>query len=442
MKIKVFLLSDLRSFLIQLAEINELKEIDEEKSIKYEIPKLIKDSEEIYALMFKNIKGFKNKIVAGLCATRKRIALAINSSENKLHEDILKAMKNPISPSYVNECPAKEIEEKPNLSKLPILIHYEKDPAPYITSAVITAKAPNEKIENVSIHRLMLLDNNHFAIRIVPRHLYKICQMAKEKGEKTLDVSIAIGVHPAILIAAASPIPFGVSEYSIANSLMDGKLELTKCENADVSAPATAEIILEGKILLDKEVMEGPFVDLTGTYDSVRKQPIIEITKMFHRKDFIYHAILPGGREHKLLMGLPFEAKIIESVRLVVPKVKSVVLTPGGCGWLHAIVSIEKQTEGDGKNAILAAFSAHPSLKHVIVVDSDIDINNLEDVEWAIATRFQADKDLIVISNVRGSSLDPSADQENALTAKMGIDATRSLFKPKEKFMKAIIPQS
>jgi len=436
----VFSLDDLRSFLTQLIKINELKEINKEVSVKYEVSKLIKEFEETYVLIFKNIKGFKNKIVAGLCATRKRIALAINSSESKLNETILKAMKSPIPPSYVNECPAKEVEEEPKLSKLPILIHYEKDPAPYITSAIITAKSPNEKIENVSIHRLMLLDDNHFGIRIVPRHLFRICQMAKDKGEKTVDVSIAIGVHPAILIAAASPVPFGINEYYVANSLMGGRLKLTKCESIDVSAPASAEIILEGKILLDKEVMEGPFVDLTGTYDSVRKQPVIEITKMFHRKDFIYHAILPGGKEHKLLMGLPFEAKIFEAISLVVPKVNSVRLTPGGCGWLHAIVSIEKQTEGDGKNAILAAFSAHPSLKHVIVVDSDIDINNLEDVEWAIATRFQADKDLIVIPNIRGSSLDPSADQENALTAKMGIDATRSLFKPKEKFMKAIIP--
>ncbi|MEM3506669.1 MAG: UbiD family decarboxylase [Candidatus Bathyarchaeia archaeon] len=433
-------MSELRSFLTQISRINELKEVNEELSIKYEIPKFIKDSGETHALMFKNVKGFKNKIVASLCATRKRIALAINSSESKLNEDILKAMNNPTIPSYVRECPAKEIEEKPKLSKLPILTHYEKDPAPYITSAVITAKAPNEKIENVSIHRLMLLDDNHLGIRIVPRHLYRICQIAKDKGEKSVDISIAIGVHPAILVAAASPLPFGVSEYFMANSLMNGKLELTKCESVEANAPAKSEIILEGKILLEKEVMEGPFVDLTGTYDSVRKQPIIEITKIFHRKDFIYHVILPGGKEHKLLMGLPFEAKIFEAVCSVVPKVNAVVLTSGGCGWLHAIVSIEKQTEGDGKNAILAAFSAHPSLKHVIVVDSDIDINNLEDVEWAIATRFQADKDLIVISDVRGSSLDPSADQENALTAKMGIDATRSLFKPKEKFMKAKIP--
>ncbi|MEM2896272.1 MAG: UbiD family decarboxylase [Candidatus Bathyarchaeia archaeon] len=433
-------MSDLRSFLIQLARINELKEINEEMSIKYEIPRLIKDSEEIHALMFKNIKGFKNKIVAGLCATRKRIALAINSSESELNEGMLKAMKNPIPPKYVSECPVKEVEEKPKLSLLPILTHYEKDPAPYITSAIVASKALGEKVENVSIHRLMLLDDSHLAIRIVPRHLYKICQMARDKGEKTVDVGIAIGLHPAILVAAASPAPFGVSEYSIANSFMEGELELTKCEDVNVGVPAMAEIALEGRILLDKEVMEGPFVDLTGTYDSIRKQPVIEITKMFYRKDFIYQAVLPGGDEHRLLMGLPFEARIMEAVRSVVPNVKSAILTTGGCGWLHAIVSIEKQTEGDGKNAILAAFSAHPSLKHVIVVDSDIDVNSLDDVEWAIATRFQADKDLIVIPNVRGSSLDPSADQENALTAKMGIDATRSLFKSKEKFMKAIIP--
>ncbi len=139
-------------------------------------------------------------------------------------------------------------------------------------------------------------------------------------------------------------------------------------------------------------------------------------------------------------MGLPYEAKIYDVVKGVVPKVKTVNLTSGGCGWLHAVVSIEKQTEGDGKNALMAAFGAHPSLKHVVVVDSDIDPTNPNDVEWAIATRFQADKGLVVIRNARGSTLDPSADQQNGTTTKLGIDATRTFSKPAEKFAKAKIP--
>jgi len=161
-----------------------------------------------------------------------------------------------------------------------------------------------------------------------------------------------------------------------------------------------------------------------------------------HRKDYFYQALLPSGAEHKLLMGLPHEVLIWEAVSKVVPKVNAVNLSVGGCGWLHAVISIEKQVDGDGKNALLAAFAAHPSLKHAVVVDSDIDVFNIADVEWAIATRFQASEDLVIINNVRGSTLDSSANQETGLTTKMGVDATRPFAKPKEKFERAKIPSS
>jgi len=169
-------------------------------------------------------------------------------------------------------------------------------------------------------------------------------------------------------------------------------------------------------------------------------QPILEVVNIMHRRDYIYQALLPGGPEHRLLMGLPREAAIYEAVSKAVPKVKAVNLSAGGCGWLHAVISIEKQTEGDGKNALLAAFAAHPSLKHAIVVDSDIDVFNPEEVEWALALRFQASEDLIIIPNARGSTLDPSADQIQGLTSKMGIDATRPLKVSREKFERARIP--
>jgi 2,5-furandicarboxylate decarboxylase 1 len=209
----------------------------------------------------------------------------------------------------------------------------------------------------------------------------------------------------------------------------------------DACAPAEAEVILEGKISSTKEVVEGPFVDITGTYDVQRKQPVVELVSTMHRRDYIYEALLPSGAEHKLLMGLPHETMIWEAVSKVVPKVKAVNLSPGGCGWLHAFVSIDKIMEGDPKNALAAIFGAHPSLKHAVIVDTDIDVFNPSEVEWAIATRFQADEDLIIIKNARGSTLDPSADQETGLTTKMGIDATCPLAaKPKGKFALAKIP--
>jgi len=199
-----------------------------------------------------------------------------------------------------------------------------------------------------------------------------------------------------------------------------------------------AEIVLEGYIDPVEKVNEGPFVDITGTYDVVRKEPVIHITRIIHRTDPIYHGILPAGPEHLLMMGIPYEPRIYKAVGEVTT-VKNVVLTEGGCCYLHAVVQIEKQTEGDGKNAIMAAFAAHTSLKHVVVVDEDINIFDPNDVEFAIATRVKGDLDILVIPNVRGSSLDPRGAPDGT-TTKVGIDATKVLVE-KENFERAVIPE-
>jgi UbiD family decarboxylase len=431
----------LREFLKQMEREKEVLHIKNELSTRFEIPYVMKSFDnDGPVLLFENIKSYEPKIVANVCGTRKRICEALNVGQDGLYRKLTEAWRSPRKPKIVEDGAVKEAFEN-DLSKIPVLTHFERDAGPYITSAVIHAKSSDGEIENVSVHRLQVLDKKHLAIRLVPRHLFKLWQTTKEAG-KDLEVSISIGVHPAVILAACSPVPFGVNEFEIANTLMDNSLKLVKCEHVDAYAPADAELVLEGKISATKEVTEGPFVDITGTYDIERKQPVVEIMGVTHRKDYVYQALLPSGAEHRLLMGLPHEVLIWEAVSKVVPKVYAVNLSVGGSGWLHAIISIEKQLEGDGKNALLAAFAAHPSLKHAVVVDSDINVFNISDVEWAIATRFQANEDLIIIKNARGSTLDSSADQETGLTTKMGVDATRPFAKPKEKFERARIPVS
>ncbi len=431
----------LRGFLQDMEEKGEVTHVKDQVSPHYEISSIMKSFDGGPILVFDNVKGYRTKVVANVCGTRERICSALNVTLENLYKRLLDAWRSPTSAEVVKEGQVKEVVEKADLSKVPILRHFEKDAAPYITSGIVSARSPDGKIENVSIHRLMVVDKNHLAIRLVPRHLFKLWSMAKEKG-KDLEVAISIGLHPALLMAATSVLPFGVSEFGIADTLLKKGLKLVKCENVNAYAPADAEIVLEGIISVENEILEGPLVDITGTYDIQRNQPTVKIISMMHREDYIYQALLPSGTEHSLLMGLPRETMIWEAVANVVPIVKTVNLSHGGGGWLHAIVSIEKQREGDGKNALIAAFAAHPSLKHAIIVDADIDVFNLEDVEWAIATRFQASEDLIVIPNVRGSTLDPSADQETGSTTKLGIDATRPLTKPKERFIRAKVPVS
>ncbi|MEM2104919.1 MAG: UbiD family decarboxylase [Candidatus Bathyarchaeia archaeon] len=431
----------LRDFLEKMEDAKEILHIRDEVSTKFEIAYIMKQFDnQGPVLLFEKVKNSKTKVVANVCGKRERICKALGVSQDKLYSHLTSAWLSPKKPKIVSEGPVKEVAEK-DLSNIPVLIHFEKDAGPYFTSAVVYAKSVDSAVENVSVHRLQVLDKNHVAIRLVPRHLFKLWQMAKE-ANKDLEVSISVGVHPAVMLAASSPLPFGVNEFEVANTLMNGKLRLIKCEHVDAYAPADAELVLEGIISTKKEVTEGPFVDITGTYDIQRKQPVAEIVSVMHRKDYLYQALLPSGTEHRLLMGLPHEALIWEAISKVVPKVYAVNLSQGGSGWLHAIISIEKQLDGDGKNALLAAFAAHPSLKHAIVVDPDINVFDANDVEWAIATRFQASEDLIIISNARGSTLDSSANQETGLTTKMGIDATRPSNKPKEKFERAKIPAS
>ncbi len=431
----------LRSFLEQV-ETKEVLHIEDEVSTHFDIPFIMKNFDSKGSiLLFERVKHFEAKVVANVCGTRKRICEALNINQNGFYEKLREAWHSPQKPKIVENGVAKEVIEKPNLSKIPILTHFEKDTSPYVTSAVVYAKSIDGSVQNVSVHRLQVLDDRHLAIRLVPRHLFRLWQMAKEAG-KDLDISISVGVHPAVMLAASSPVPFGLCEFDVANALMDGTFCLVRCEHVDAYAPAEAELVLEGRISVAKEVIEGPFVDITGTYDIERKQPVVEVTGVMHREDYVYQALLPSGAEHRLLMGLPHEVLIWQSVSKVVPKVHGVNLSIGGSGWLHTIISIEKQLDGDGKNALLAAFAAHPSLKHAVVVDCDIDIYNVSDVEWAVATRFQASEDLIIIENARGSTLDSSADQETGLTTKMGVDATRPLTKPKEKFERAKIPAS
>lgn len=429
----------LRSYLADMQKKNELRQIDEEVSPRFEISAFMKEFDAGPILYFDNVKGSRTKIVAGACGTRQRLCWALGVRQEALYQTVTKAWQEPVQPRIVRGGPINEVVEKARLSKLPILTHFENDAGAYITSAVISARSPDNKIENVSIHRLQVLDDTHLAIRLVPRHLYHMWKTAKEKKEN-VDTAITIGTHPAVMLAAASPVPFGVSEFGVANAFLNKKMTLIKCEHVNAYAPSEAELVLEGRILTDKEVVEGPLVDITGTYDIQRKQPVVELVSMMHRRDYMYQALLPSGSEHKLLMGLPHETMIWEAVSKVVPNVKAVNLTSGGCGWLHAVISIDKLVDGDAKNALTAVFSAHPSLKHAVVVDTDIDVYDPNMVEWAIATRFQASEDLLIIPQARGSTLDPSADQETGLTTKAGVDATRPSTKPREKFELAKIP--
>ncbi|OYT60073.1 MAG: UbiD family decarboxylase [Desulfurococcales archaeon ex4484_217_1] len=406
---------------------------DKEVSWNLEATKIIVENEG-RPVLFKRISSSQYPLVANVLYSRKALYDLLDArSDEEVYLKFLKALSKPRKLSngtiYSSYTKLKHVD----MSSMPILKFYPEDGGRYVTSAIVLA-GDGEGNFNASVHRLMLVNKNKFAIRIVPRHLYSMLIKFKKLG-KNMPVVVLIGTHPLIMLSSAFSPPYGVYEIEVANSVSGGIIKADYLTELNIPTPLVSEMIWVGEISAFETHSEGPFVDILGTYDIIREQPVLHVKEVWVREEAIFQEILPGGIEHKLLMGFPREVAIWDAVRKVVPKVKSIRLTPGGAGWLHAVISIEKQTEGDGKNAILAAFAAHPSLKHVVVVDTDIDVDRVEDVEWAIATRFRADRDLIVIENIKGSTLDPVS--ENGLTAKMGLDATIPLSKLKKLFEKA-----
>ena len=420
-----------RNFIEDLRKSGRLTEIDRPISKEYEAAILAHETKG--PVFFKNVDG--SKAIMNLLGSREELGQMLGVPK----EEIIQRLADISADGkvvVVKDSPTKEvaIEEKDvDLTKLPIMKHFEKDGGNgYITAGIVVSEYDGEK--NASIHRLMVVDKNTLAARLVPpRHTFVLHKKVAEKGEK-LPVAIVLGADPVITYASTTRVPIS-KEFEYAAALRGAPVELFECGNG-IKVPH-AEYVLEGYIDPTECVSEGPFVDITGTYDHIRPEPVIKITKIYHRKDPIYHGILPAGAEHLLMMGVPYEPKIYKAVSEVTT-VKNVVLTEGGCCYLHAVVQIKKQTEGDAKNAMMAAFAAHTSLKHVVVVDEDIDIFNPDDVEFAIATRVKGDMDTMIVTNVRGSSLDPRGEPDGT-TTKVGVDATKVL-KNKEDFERAKFP--
>ncbi len=420
----------MRGFLAELDKTGDLAHVRREVSARYEVPALLSKLDGKPTLFEKLREGSGYRVAAGVCGTRALLAKSLGTPENDLLEKILESIEDPEPFRTVDEAPCQEVvEDDVDLSRIPILTHCERDGGPYVTAGIVIAH-DTEYGYNASFHRLMVIGKDRVAARILPRHLDEFVR----RGDR--QVGIAVGNHPAFLFASAVSCEIGKSELEIANALRE--MNFVKCQTNDSLVPAACELVLEG-VVTDELVDEGPFPDIVGSYDIVRKQRVIRVNRVTHRKNPIYQAIMPGGMEHRFLMGTPREATMFREVSRVCDCV-DVRLTAGGSSWLHAVVKIRKKKLEDPKNAIDAAFRGHPSLKQAVVVDEDIDIGDPNAVEWALATRTQMDSDLTLRPGEFGSSLDPSADQVTRRTCKVGIDATIPSNSPREGFLKSRIP--
>jgi 2,5-furandicarboxylate decarboxylase 1 len=419
---------DLRSFLDLVKRTRPAdfqivsKPVDPVYEITALVAKLEKEGRRRPVLLFENVKGTSWPVLTNLHASRSRLAAAINAAPDRMQETYLRAMERPLPPRVVATGPVKEVVKRGDdvdLGALPQIVHHERDAGPYVTAAISFAKDPTTGTWNCAYNRLMVQGRDRTSIHLtLGKHLWEFYKIAEARGEP-LPVAFAIGVHPAIALGALAIGSIDEDERAIMGALLGEPLELVKCETSDVLVPAHAELILEGEILPVGRVAEGPFGEFTGYSLGERQREIVRYRAITHRRDAMFQDITVAHLDHMLLSTIPMEANLYRAVRAMVPSIKAVRVP----GPFTCYVSIEQRLPGQAKNAIMAVLGADLYMKRVVVVDHDVDVFDDRQVNWAIATRCQPDRDITIITNARGSDLDPSS-REDGYTAKWGVDAT------------------
>ena len=416
----------LRDWLKELESQGTLKKIHKTVSPIHELAAVGKKLEPDCGALFEHVEGSDMPVLTGIVTSREAIARSMGLTYPQLMEKFTEALSN-LTPCRIVDGAGLAVKERimigdqVDLGMLPACVHHEKDGGRYLTAALCITKDPETGIRNVAIHRHEIRDRNHLGALLLPRHTNQLFNMAEAAG-RPLEIALAIGVHPSLLLASQATTQLGVDEFEIGGTLLGEPVELTRCETVDIEVPVESEIILEGRILPHVREAEGPFGEYPRTYGPEAPRHVIEITAVTCRSQPYYHTIIPATMEHLLLGAVSREATMMQLIRQATPNIKNVHITPAsGCRY-HVVLQIAQKYEGEAKNAMFAAFASSTEIKHVVAVDTDIDIYDPQDVEWAIANRVQASRDVFVISGAMGNKLDPSSN--HGTSDKMGIDAT------------------
>lgn len=418
----------IREYLKVLADNDDLVVVNK-KVNPLHVSSLITDTSK--AVWLKNVEGYDMSIVGGLAKDEKKIALGLNCRQEEIGQRLLTAMENPVEPVIVKDAPLKEViigEKDVDLTLIPQILQHEKDGGPYIGSGV--QFAVHERWgKDAGMYRHMFRTKTTMNVDFnTPNDIRMYYSDAYEKGQP-LEMAVAIGLHPIELLVASGNPPTGTYEMTIAGALRGEPVEMIKCETINVEVPANAEIVLECEVLpAGWTTDEGRYGEFHGISGDVKKNPVVRVKTITHRKDAIFHSLIMPWEVYGLY-GPTSEAQafsLLASARL---RPKAVRSTVGACKFFELIVSLDHPKPGEGKAAILALMSIM-GVKLVTVVDDDIDIYDDEQVRWAIALRVQPDKDVVIVSNVQAKHMDPSVRSlelpkgQLPTTSKMGIDAT------------------
>lgn len=429
----------LRGWLDHLAARDRLAIIQSGISLQFQLAAIAKRLDGHKATVFPHPDGHAIPVISGLVSDRQWIAEAMGVEPKDVLARFQDAALNALPWKEVKNAPAQQVihRDVDLYKQLPLPVHNEHDNGAYITAGLLIARNPVTGVQNVSIHRLQVSGPDRLGALLLPRHTHMFFEMAESAGQP-LDVAIVIGVDPLTLLSSQAIVPIDFDELTIAGALHGAPLPVVKCVTNELRVPAEAEIVVEGRLMPQVREMEGPFGEFPQYYGEPAKRHVIAITALTHRKDAMFHTIVGGGLEHLLLGGIPREATMLAHLQRSFPNVRDVHLARGGVCRYHLYVQIAKRQDGEAKNIMMGAFAGHYDIKQVIVVDEDVDIHDPVEVEWAVATRFQADRDLLVVTESQGSKLDPST--RNGVGAKMGLDATKPLDAKEMKFKRIRVP--
>ena len=414
---------NLRSFIDLIAAHNHLLTVKKEVDPKYEIPAVMKAAEKTgNAIIFKNVGKPGFSVINNLLGDRKMLALLFETSPEKVVVEWVKRVKNPVEPKIVGTGAVKEVIKKGkdvDLEALPIVTHCSKDAGPFITAGMVIAKDPETGVRNVSINRMQLKGRDKLGMRMMPPQHLGIIHEKSEKLGKNLEVAVAIGNHPFEILGAATSVDFGFDEFTLSGALHGEPLGLVKCETVDLEVPAFAEIVIEGEVLAGVREPEGPFGDFMQFYVPVMNNHVMKVKAITHRRDPIYQTIQASSLEDTHILGLSREGIVYEAVSKVAD-VKAISMVPT---ILNCMISIRKNSESEPRDVAVAAFGAYSWLKYCVVVDHDVNVFDVGDVWWAMATRSHPDKALLFMEEALGFPRDPFHIHQS----KLGIDATAPL---------------
>jgi 2,5-furandicarboxylate decarboxylase 1 len=434
----------LRDWLDHLAERERLTVLKPGTGLRFELAAIAKRLDGLRATVFPRPDGHSIPVVSGLVSDRGWMAEAMGVEPAEVLTRFQEATLEPIPWRESSAAPAQEMVHRQSAGEtldlaqlLPLPTHNEFDSGPYVTAGLMITRNPRTGKQNVSIHRCQLSGPNRLGVLLLPRHAHLFMEMAEQAGHP-LEAALVVGVDPLTLLASQAIVAVDIDELAIAGALHRRPLPVVKCLTSELRVPAEAEIVIEGHFLPKVRELEGPFGEFPQYYGERAERHVMEILAVTHRKDAIFHTIVGGGLEHLLLGAIPREASMLAHLKRSFPNVRDVHLAPGGVCRYHLYVQIHKRQEGEAKNIMLGAFAGHYDVKHVIIVDEDVDIHNPTEVEWAVATRFQADRDLVIVPESQGSKLDPST--RNGVGAKMGLDATKPLSASEMTFKRIRVP--